>query len=290
MKRILITGAGSYIGTSFEAWLKQPAFAGMYQVDTVDMRGNGWKDQDFSGYDAALHVAGIVHQRECKKNAHLYDSVNRDLAIATARKAKESGVKQFVLMSSMSVYGVKTGRITHEVNPCPRTHYGTSKLQADIAISRMAGEEFCVAVVRPPMVYGRGCKGNYPLLSRAAKTCGVFPGIKNERSMIYIGNLTEFIRRLIEEKQSGIFHPQNQEYVCTSEMVKRIAYYSGRPMVLFRTFNGLIQRIPIDMIQKVFGSLTYDKTDLCGYVSFEDSIRMSERGQERFTCIKKEKR
>lgn len=290
MKRILITGAGSYIGTSFESWLEQPVYAGMYQVDTVDMHGNGWNDKDFSGYDAVLHVAGIVHQRECRKNAHLYDFVNRDLAIATARKAKSSGIKQFILMSSMSVYGMKNGRITGAVNPAPRTRYGKSKLQADIAISGMAGEGFCVAVVRPPMVYGKGCKGNYPLLSRAANTCRVFPDIKNERSMIYIGNLTEFIRRLIEEKQSGIFHPQNQEYVCTSEMVKRIAYYNGRPMVLFRTFNGLINRIPLDVIQKVFGSLTYDKTDLCNYISFEDSIRMSEREQERFACIKKEKR
>ena len=61
MKRILITGADSYIGTSVEKWLKRSEFSGMYQVDTVDMRGEGWKQKDFSGYDTVFHVAGIAH-------------------------------------------------------------------------------------------------------------------------------------------------------------------------------------------------------------------------------------
>ena len=109
MKKILITGANSYIGTSFEKWVSR--YPDKYSVDTIDMEDNNWKEKSFKGYDVVFHVAGIAHIKETRKNAELYYKVNRDLAFNVAQKAKNDGIKQFVFLSSMSVYGIENGVI-----------------------------------------------------------------------------------------------------------------------------------------------------------------------------------
>jgi len=162
MKKILITGANSYIGVSFERYMNQ--FADAYRVDTLDVISDAWKQADMSGYDVVFHVAGIAHRKETAENADLYYRVNRDLAVAIARKAKAEGVGQFVFMSTMSVYGMDAGVITPTTSTTPVTHYGKSKLEAETAISGLQDDNFAVTVLRPPMVYGKGCKGNFQLL------------------------------------------------------------------------------------------------------------------------------
>ena len=181
MKNILITGANSYVGTSFEKWLSQ--WPDKYHVDTIDMIDGTWREKSFAGYDAVFHVAGIAHRKETKQNAHLYYEVNRDLAIETAKKAKAEGVSQFIFMSSMSVYGMETGVITRDTVPNPKNHYGKSKFEAEQGITALEDESFRVAVLRPPMIYGKGCKGNYQKLAKLARITPVFPDIENKRSM-----------------------------------------------------------------------------------------------------------
>ena len=272
MKRILITGAGSYIGTSFEKWLSRPQFAGMYQVDTVDMRGDGWRSKDFHGYDTVFYVAGIAHKRMGKSKRYLYYKINRDLTIKVAQKAKKDGVKQFINMSSMSVYGATDGVITKKTKPVPVTDYGKSKLQADEELTKLQDENFLVAIVRPPMVYGKGCKGNYHLLEQYIRIFPVFVKIKNERSMIYVKNLVEFIRYLVNENKEGVFFPQNQEYVCTSTMAELIALVNGKRIIFIPFLGKVIKRINYNVYQKMFGNLRYEKVDLCNYVNFEKTI------------------
>ena len=132
MKRILITGANSYIGTSFEKYMNEN-HPDDYHIDTLDMLNSNWKDYDFSGYDVVFHVAGIAHQKETKENAHLYYEVNRDLAIEVAKETKNAGVTQFIFMSSMSVYGLDYSKelINLQTPTLPKTNYGKSKLQAE---------------------------------------------------------------------------------------------------------------------------------------------------------------
>ena len=106
MKKILITGANSYIGVSFEKYMEK--FGDEYSVDTADMIGDEWKNKDFSTYSVVFHVAGIAHSDNGKLTAEkeaLYKNVNFTLAVETAKKAKADGVKQFVFMSSAIVYG-----------------------------------------------------------------------------------------------------------------------------------------------------------------------------------------
>ena len=174
MKKILITGANSYIGVSFETYLKEN-YPDEYSVDTVDMIDGTWREKDFSGYDTVFHVAGIAHQKETSENESLYYKVNRDLAVETAEKAKREGVKHFLFLSSMSVYGVETGVITKDTLPCPKSNYGKSKWQAEEKLGEMQSENFCVSLLRPPMVYGKDCKGNFQTVVKIVKKFPIFP-------------------------------------------------------------------------------------------------------------------
>lgn len=261
MKRVLITGKDSYIGTSFINWVKEK-HPGEFETEELDMVDGTWKEKDFSGYDAVFHVAGIAHQKETKENAPLYYQVNRDLSIETAKKAKEAGVKQFVILSTMSVYGTNVGKIRKGDRPSPGSHYGRAKWQADKVIERMADKTFRVAVLRPPMVYGEGCKGNYQLLKKFALKSPVFPNYRNQRSMVKIDVLCDFVAELIQKGKGGLYFPQNPDYVCTTEMVKQIAEENGKSIWTTKLFNPFIKlalKMKIGMIEKVFGDLTYEK-------------------------------
>jgi|SRR5690554_2854274 len=265
MKKILITGANSYIGISFEKWLAK--YPDKYLVNTVDMIGDAWKKKDFSKYDVVFHVAGIAHSSSDPKMENLYYKVNRDLTIDTAKKAKAEGVRQFIFMSSIIVYGdsgeIGEKRVINK-NTVPKlsNFYGDSKLQAEEGIRSLEDENFKIVILRPPMIYGKGSKGNYPKLAKAAKILPIFPDIDNQRSMLHIDNLCEFIRFMIDNDESGMFFPQNKEYVRTSEMVKLIAKVYRKKIKLVKIFNPIIKLLGLKfrLINKVFGNLVYDKS------------------------------
>lgn len=289
MKRILITGAGSYIGTYVENYLNQ--WPEDYQVDTIDMIDGSWKKRSFRGYDAVYHVAGIVHREKAKNDptqTALYSSVNTHLAIETAKKAKTDGVKQFLFMSSASVYGLTASvgqvvTITKDTPLRPADNYGISKAKAEEGLQALSGDGFKLAILRPPMVYGKGCRGNYVTLAKLAKKLPVFPYVNNQRSMLYMENLAEFVRLLIEDEAEGIFCPQNREYVNTSEMVRSIASANGRHILILHGVSWMLKLLrPLtDKVDKAFGSLCYD-FDLSAYPkdyckkNLEDSIRETE--------------
>lgn len=273
MKKILITGLDSYIGTSVENWLGRPEFSGMYQVDTVDMRGEGWKEKNFSGYNTVFHVAGIAHAdigKVTEKRKQLYYAVNCDLAVETARKAKREGVKQFIYMSSIIVYGEGTSVrkkrvITKDTKPAPSNFYGDSKWKAEQKLRPLSDENFQVAFLRPPMIYGEGCKGNYQMLRKIAAKVPVFPDFPNERSMLRIERLCEFVRKLIDNGSGGIYFPQDPSYVKTATMVKQLGKEQGRKIHLVKGFNWSIYLLGMmpgkigGMVNKAFGSLVYEK-------------------------------
>jgi nucleoside-diphosphate-sugar epimerase len=280
MKKILVTGKNSYIGMSLKKWLGN--YPDEYSVEMISLRDDLWKEKDFSEYDVVFHVAGVAHIKEKKENAPLYYKVNRDLAYEVAQKAQVEGVKQFMFLSSMSVYGIESGVIDNKSPLKPKSNYGKSKLQAEELLKPLGSNNFKLAIIRPPMVYGKGCKGNYPRLGNIAQKLPLFPNIENKRSMIYIDNLCEFLRLIINDSKSGLFFPQNADYVCTSEMVNMIAELHGTKIRMTRLFNLLIRIIRINTVKKVFGDLVYDK-QMDEYKSryticdFETSIRLTEK-------------
>lgn len=290
--RLLITGAGSYIGTAFENWLKEQHKD--VSVDSLDMKDEHWRDKDFSGYDAVFHVAGIAHADTGRANAEtraLYYCVNTDLAVETAKKAKADGVGQFIFMSSIIVYGESAGLgkrkcITAKTQPAPANFYGNSKLRAERGILPLQDEHFKVAVLRPPMIYGKDSKGNFPLLVKLAGRLPFFPTVKNERSMLYVENLCAFLWEIITRQAAGIFFPQNREYASTVQIVKEISEVTGKKLIFTKLLNPFIKLASIlpgkpgGLSRKAFGNLTYAKELSCfdwGYTQYDlrESIHKS---------------
>lgn len=285
MKKILITGANSYIGTSFAKYMAQ--WPDQYKIETIDMIDGSWREKSFVGYDSVFHVAGIAHQDSGKiteERKKLYYKVNTDIAIETAQKAKTDGVGQFVFMSSMIIYGAsakmgETKVILRDTAPSPIGTYGDSKLKADIGVRKFENDNFIVAVLRPPMIYGQGCKGNYPLLEKAALKLPFFPDVHNQRSMLFIENLCTYVKAVIDSNLGGIHFPQNEEYVCTSEMVRQIALAHGRKLTMTKVFNPLLRILSgkVKIVDKVWGGVVYyQPTQISlNFVTFYDSIHKS---------------
>ena len=297
-KRILITGTGGYLGTSFEQYIAKingNMPQNLWHVTFVSVRNEKWKEMDFSEYDVILHVAAIVHQKEKPGMEQLYYDVNYCLTEALAKKAKLDVAKrqgrtgevkklQFVFLSTMSVYGIVSGRITADTKPVPANFYGRSKLLAEEILQKMEDESFVASIVRPPMIYGKNCTGNYALLEKLATKIPFFPKTNNERSMLYIDNLNEFLRLVIEKEASGVFCPQNEAYVNTSDMVEVIRKSYGKAGVTIPGFGWLLNILAkkISLFAKVFGTLTYEKEmsqyEIIGnyqVVNFEESIHGS---------------
>lgn len=250
--KIAITGKTGYIANNLKLWLEKFDF----EVDLISVRNNN--EFDFYGYSVVIHCASIVHQKEKIYSEQEYFKVNSELTQEIAIKSKRCGVKQFIFLSSMSVYGMNNGKITLQTKENPTSLYGKSKLEAEKKLKQIEDNNFKVAIIRPPMIYGKDCPGNYKRLSKLAKIIHVFPMVKNNRSMLYIDNFCEFIRLIIMENKQGLFFPQNREYVNTSKLVKAIAVSNCRKLYLIKGFEKIILLFNIGILNKIFGSLIYD--------------------------------
>ena len=272
VKKVLITGTGSYIGESFSSYASNnyPAL----EVNSIDMMDGSWRKADFSSYDIIYHVAGIAHAdvgNVDDATKEKYYKVNTDLAVEVCKKAKAEGVKEFIFMSSMIVYGDsapygKQKIINKKTIPQPANFYGDSKLQADVAVRDLADDKFKVMVLRPPMIYGRGSKGNYPTLAKLAKKLPVFPDVDNERSMLHIDNLCEFLCQIMLVEfctPSVVLIPQNAEWTKTSEMVREIGEVCGKSIKLLKVLNPAVwlgSKVPgkiSGLVNKAFGNSCY---------------------------------
>lgn len=262
MKRVLITGKGSYVGTNVENWLKKNP--DLFEVTTVDTFGENWKEADYSKYDVVYHVAGIAHVNANPKMAPLYYKVNRDLTIEIAKHAKKSGVKQFIFMSSMIVFHESQSLgeeiLTAETKPMPNGFYGDSKLQAEIELKKMECDTFKICILRPPMIYGPNSKGNFLRLGWLATKTPIFPNWHNKRSMLYIDNLSECIKQIILLEKNGMFYPQNKELADTVEIVRFFAKKYNHKMFVSSIFNPLvwIGSFFLQPLNKMFASYYYD--------------------------------
>ncbi len=278
---ILITGAGSYVGTSVERWIKNHS---NYRVDTLDMLKDTWRDTAFSQYDVVYHVAGIAHVNATANMEALYYKVNRDLTIEVAQIAKKAGVKQFIFMSSMIVFhesrSLQPEMITSDTKPCPNGFYGDSKLQAEKGLHELECDTFKVCILRPPMIYGPNSKGNFPRLIKLAAKTPIFPDFHNQRSMLYIDNLAEFVLQAVNRQLAGTFYPQNRELSDTVEIIRYFAKAQHHHVYFAKWLNPFVRIAShfLQPINKMFGTYYYapemSKMDFdYQLVSFEESLK-----------------
>ncbi|MDJ0332965.1 NAD-dependent epimerase/dehydratase family protein [Planococcus sp. S3-L1] len=285
--RVLVTGENSYAGRQFEKRIVDLEMD--WEVDFLSVRNDGWKMKDFSSYDAIYHVAAIVHQKEKSENESLYYKVNRDLTFDLAEKAKLEGVKSFVFLSTIAVYGL-IGRIgedtiiSKETKENPTSYYGKSKLEAEQKINVLQSDDFHVSILRIPMIYGYGCPGNYSALSKLSKKVPLFPKINNKRSLIFVDHLSDLVNHLIMNRTSGLFLVKNPNDINTLEMVNEIAKSNDKKIVNSNLLSFFVKLFgnQFGVTRKMFGSIIYKNEDckIDGFqytnLSFEESIARAE--------------
>jgi nucleoside-diphosphate-sugar epimerase len=281
-----VVGQKSYIAQSY----KKHCFSKNTDIQLINSRENAWENQTFYDLKVLVCTVGIAHVSIDPKIENNYYKINRDLPIEIAQKAKNENIKHFIFLSSMIVYGddYPIGNhfiISQNTKPHPTNFYGKSKLEAEEALLKIADENFKVTIIRLPMVYGPGCKGNFVKLVRIAEKAPIFPSIENKRSMIFIDNLCSYLDYIIENKITGIVYPQNTEYVSTLRIIKAIASIRNRKIWYTSFFNPLIRMLSrkVNFLRKIWGTKYYDLSlsqDIEKYniVSFEESIIRSIEG------------
>jgi len=286
MKKVMLVGIGGYIGGKFTEYINKNYPD--WQVDAVDSMNDKWKDADFHGYDAVYNVSGLAHANARQGSENQYYAVNGQLPIDVATKAKSEGVSIFVQMSSQIVYGDMSGlgeekMITIDTIPSEPTIYGKSKMMAERGLHQLEDENFKVAIMRPPLIYSENARDNFPRLVNFAKKMPVFPRLKNKQSMVYVDNICELVRLIIENCAGGIYYPQQEVYVETSKIVKDIANAVGNHIWMTKIFNPalwLLSKIGMfGFIHKAFGSIAYEMSMSNHFdgkyrvVSYEESIK-----------------
>ena len=285
--RVLITGKNSYAGKEFIKRIQ--AKKSDLVIDAISVRDDEWKSLNFSVYDAIYHVAAIVHLKEKTSMEQEYYRVNSNLPYEIAYKAKSEGVKSFVFLSSIAVYGIlgQIGKdivISKETRENPKTFNGKSKLAAEQLLMPLQSEEFNVAILRIPLIYGRNCPGNYNSLSKLARLTPVFPNLNNKRSMIFIDHLSDIVEFIIKDKRYGTFLVNNPENFNTLYLVKEIAknhdkkiFHSSILSIILKLFGNRFS-----VTQKLFGTVYYklEDTKIKDFtfedISFEKTIALSE--------------
>lgn len=281
-----MTGQNSYIANNFGDFINQ--HPSLYMLELMSVRDNSWETQSFESYDTLIHAAALVHQSTKNATLEQYDKVNCQLSIELAKKAKKDGVKHFIFLSTMSVYGLNTGHITVKTSLNPKSLYGHSKAKAEEALLALDSTDFTVTIIRAPMIYGPNCKGNFRSLHKIANISPIFPKVNNRRSAIFIDNFSEFLKVVVDEKLEGILYPQDKEYLNTSDTVSLISQYSSKNIYISKLAGlGVNFLLFSPVIQKAFGSLTYDRSLPGGpnnleynKVSFDESIKKSTQNSD----------
>ena len=282
--RVLIIGKNSYIGNHIDEWLTSKG----HIVVQLDVLTDEWKVFDYSAFDSIVHVAGIVHRPDCK-DWDLYKRVNTDLPLEIAKLAKQQGVKQYVYFSTMGVYDSSKQFVTTFIDEnTPLIHnssslYAKSKLLAEKGLEKLQDVAFDVAIVRPPSVYGKGCKGGYISgFTKIVKLLPIFPRVflKGRQSFVYIDNLSECVRIVLENRLRGVFCPQDDKIPNANELFEAIANGLGkkyRDSYLLGLCVRLVSFLPL--VKKAYGGIGYapSLSEINGYeyrvVSFKEGMK-----------------
>lgn len=283
--KVLISGKDSYIGDHIAGWLVNSNKV-HFEVDFLDVRKPDWCMTDFSGYDAVVHVAGIVHRKDIT-DPKIYDKVNTQLPYDVASKAKASGVKQFVFLSTMAVYGIGKrlkGNYVDLTTPInPTSLYGKSKYNAEKKLKSLEDDNFILSIVRPPNVYGKGCKGGYIMgYTSIVEKLPIIPDAYSnvKQSVLYIDNLCEFIRLLLIDRESGIFLPQDDKAVSAVELMEAINNAKGLEKRKSQALGIIAHLFSFtSIVVKGFGGIAYPQTASTYYdrdyivVPFREAIK-----------------
>lgn len=264
--KLLLIGQTSRIVNAYIEYMNAN-FPGEMELDAISVRGDAWQNQDWSSYDAILHAAGVTHSDNGNVDPDTrekYFSVNRDLAIEVARKAKRDKVKHFVLLSTMMVYGNaapigESFTIDRDSKPNPASVYGASKLEGEKGVLALADDTFQVTVIREPVVYGPHFNGELQKLLQISKRFSLFPWIISTKSFIYEENLCECFRQVLMHRTSGTICPSNAEQPTTSELFGIMRNVQGKKCHYLHGLKGVLKLLShvIGYVNAVFNDMKY---------------------------------
>ncbi|MCT7566360.1 NAD-dependent epimerase/dehydratase family protein [Aliarcobacter butzleri] len=282
MNKILITGSTGYLGNSF---INQ--FGNKYTFEKFSLLNQKIEDIKLDNIDAILHCAALVHQK-VEHSYEKYHDINVEYPLKLAKLAKQNGVKQFVFISTIAVYGEDEKKLDENTICNPTTPYGKSKLEAEKELLKLHDDNFTVSIVRPPMIYGKNAPGNIDSLVKLVKKSPIIPlaNIKNKRSFIFIQNLLHIIEEVILQKKSGIFLACDDEPLSTSKLIEFIAKNIEKKTYLIKIpfFESLLKILKPSFHKRLYGSLEIDNTitkerlNLKNPYSVEDGIRLMIKG------------
>lgn len=282
---ILLTGASGFVGSYFKnKYIKK------YNINSFSFLNNHFKELNLFNTDVIIHLSAFVHQKNGASEEE-YEKVNVTQTLELANKAKESGVKHFLFMSTIAVYGAKTGVLNEATNCNPITDYGKSKLKAEIELQKLEDDDFKVSVIRAPIVNGYNAPGNMKSLISLVKKVSILPfgDIHNKRSMVYVGNLCYLIDVIIDKKISGVFLASDDEPLSTTKLLELIAKNLNRKIYLIKIplFQSLLQLVKPSLYKKLYGSLEVDSSftkEVLGFenmYSVEEGVRFMIKGEEK---------
>ena len=255
---ILLTGATGFIGSYFLLTNQS------YGITPFSFHYGEINNTDFANHDAIVHLGAFVHQMNDADPAE-YEYINVIKTVELAKKAKKDGVKHFIFMSTVKVYGEESDTVYTEITPChPQDDYGKSKLHAELELQKLNAEHFIVSIIRTPIVYGTGVKANIKNLIDLVCKVPILPfgNTKNCRSMVYVGNLCALIERVLEQRAKGIFLACDDTSLSTTEFIRKIAdsMEKKRYLIDIPLFEKLLKYLKPSFYKRLFENLTVDNS------------------------------
>lgn len=273
--KILLTGATGFIGSYCMKYgrYKEAIIPFSFQNDDIAYF-------DFSTINTIIHLAALVHQMN-GADQHEYERINVTRTLELAMRAKKNGVKHFIFMSTVKVYGEESDTVYTETTPChPRDDYGMSKLHAEQALQALEDEHFKVSIIRTPIVYGSGVKANIKSLIKLIRKVPILPfgNTKNQRSMVYIGNLCALLETILEQQASGIFLACDDTSLSTAEFIRELATALGKKCYLIDIplFEPILKYLKPTFYQRLFGNLIVDNTETKKRLGFSNPYSTEE--------------
>jgi UDP-glucose 4-epimerase len=283
LKNVLVTGSNGYLGSSFINQYKNK-----YKFEKFSLLTQKLENINFNSIDIILHCAALVHQK-VEHPYEKYHEINVAYPVKLAKLAKQNGIKQFVFISTIAVYGEDEERVSENTVCNPVTPYGKSKLEAEKELLKLSDDSFIVSIIRPPMVYGKNAPGNIDSLVKLVKKLPIIPlgGIENKRSFISIQNLCHSIDEIIFQQKAGVFLASDDEPLSTTRLIELIAKNLNKKIYLlkipfFESFLKLVKpsfhkRLYVSL--EVDNSITKEKLNLKNSYSVEDGIRLMINGE-----------
>lgn len=283
--KLLITGSSGFVGSYFINKYKEK-----YEIETFSFLKNDINGLDCSNVNVVFHLSALVHQIS-GASAEEYENINVIQTLLLAKRAKESGVKQFIFMSTVKVYGEETNSKYSENSICnPEDEYGKSKLKAELELQKLEEQNFKVSIIRTPIVYGYGVKANIKNLVNLVNKVSLLPfgKIENKRSMVYIGNLCHIVDEIITQQKSGVFLVSDDEPLSTSKLINLISKNLDKKIYLLKIpfFESLLKILKPSFHKRLYGSLEVDnsitkqKLNLSNPYSVEEGIRLMIKGEK----------